>query len=161
MGVPTKDEIVSIIDLIIKRLREDDPSLLITDEIKEAAIAAVLHENTVKNDDYSFLKGDESNHVDWLTSVRPNIDWHLWDRYRQYLLDRSGLPNEVVGMIGRVSDQVLDCLENPKRDGEWSTRGLVVGSVQSGKTANYAGLINKALDAGYKFIVVEIGRAHV
>ncbi len=157
LGVPTKDEVVSVIDIFIRRLREDDPNLVVTDEIKEAAIAAVLHENTVKNDDYSFLKGDEADHVDWLTSARPNIDWHLWDRYRQYLLDRSGLPNEVVGMIGRVSDQILDCLENPRREGEWSTRGLVVGSVQSGKTANYAGLINKALDAGYKFIVVVAG----
>jgi len=86
LGVPTKDEVVSVIDLFIRRLREDDPNLVVTDEIKEAAIAAVLHENTVKNDDYSFLKGDEADHVDWLTSARPNIDWHLWDRYRQYLL---------------------------------------------------------------------------
>ena len=157
LGVPTKDEVVSIIDMIIARMREDDSSLVISDDVKEAAIAAVLHENTVKNDEYSFLKGDDTAHVDWLTAARSNIKWHLWDRYRQFLLDKSGMPNEVVGMIGRVSDQIMDCLENPKRDSEWSTRGLVVGSVQSGKTANYAALINKALDAGYKFIVVVAG----
>ena len=157
LGVPTKDEVVSIIDTIIARMREDDSSLVISDDIKEAAIAAVLHENTVKNDEYSFLKGDDTAHVDWLTAARSNIKWHLWDRYRQFLLDKSSMPSEVVGMIGRVSDQIMDCLENPARVGQWSTRGLVVGSVQSGKTANYAGLINKALDAGYKFIVVVAG----
>ena len=157
LGVPTKDEVVSIIDMIIARMREDDSSLVISDDVKEAAIAAVLHENTVKNDEYSFLKGDDTAHIDWLTAARSNIKWDLWDRYRQFLFDKSGLPNEVVGMIGRVSDQIMDYLENPKRNGEWSTRGLVVGSVQSGKTANYAGLINKALDAGYKFIVVVAG----
>ena len=36
-------------------------------------------------------------------------------------------------------------------------RGLVVGQVQSGKTAHYTGLICKAADAGYRLIVVMAG----
>ena len=39
----------------------------------------------------------------------------------------------------------------------WDRRGLVVGHVQSGKTANYAGLADKAADAGYKLIIVLAG----
>ena len=34
---------------------------------------------------------------------------------------------------------------------------MVVGSVQSGKTANYVSLINKAADYGYKIIIVITG----
>jgi hypothetical protein len=34
---------------------------------------------------------------------------------------------------------------------------MVVGHVQSGKTSNYVGLINKATDAGYKLIIVIAG----
>ena len=34
---------------------------------------------------------------------------------------------------------------------------MVVGSVQSGKTANYVSLINKAADFGYKIIIVITG----
>ena len=52
---------------------------------------------------------------------------------------------------------ILGLLENPKRDGLWDRRGLVVGNVQSGKTSNFIALINKAADAGYKFIVVMSG----
>ena len=48
-------------------------------------------------------------------------------------------------------------LEDPERSGPWDRRGLVVGHVQSGKTANYTGLICKAADAGYKLIVVLAG----
>ena len=70
LGVPSKDEVVAMIDVIIKRMHEDDPSLIISDEVKEAAIAAVLHENTVKNDEFSVLLGDVANHVDWLTAAR-------------------------------------------------------------------------------------------
>ena len=36
-------------------------------------------------------------------------------------------------------------------------RGLVMGHVQSGKTANYCGLVCKAADAGYKVIIVLSG----
>ena len=48
----------------------------------------------------------------------------------------------------------MEQLEDPARDGPWDRRGLVVGHVQSGKTAKYAGLANKAADAGYKLIIV-------
>ena len=34
---------------------------------------------------------------------------------------------------------------------------MVVGSVQSGKTANYTALIAKALDSGYKLIIILSG----
>ena len=33
----------------------------------------------------------------------------------------------------------------------------MVGSVQSGKTSNFIGLINKAVDAGYKGIIILSG----
>ena len=50
-----------------------------------------------------------------------------------------------------------DRLEDPRRPGPWDRRGMVVGQVQSGKTANYTGLICKAADAGYRLIVVLAG----
>ena len=40
---------------------------------------------------------------------------------------------------------------------EWDRRGLVYGHVQSGKTANYIGLINRAFDSGYKIVIVLTG----
>ncbi|MCC5944486.1 MAG: Z1 domain-containing protein [Bernardetiaceae bacterium] len=46
---------------------------------------------------------------------------------------------------------------NPKKEGSWDRRGMVVGHVQSGKTSNYVGLINKATDTGYKVIIVIAG----
>src|SRR5262249_47711542 len=45
----------------------------------------------------------------------------------------------------------------PVRDGAWDRRGMVVGHVQSGKTSSYTGLICKAVDAGYKVVVVLAG----
>ncbi len=38
---------------------------------------------------------------------------------------------------------------------------MVVGHVQSGKTANYSGVICKAADAGYRLIVIIAGPSHI
>ena len=40
----------------------------------------------------------------------------------------------------------------------YQAKGLVVGYVQSGKTANFTGVIAKAIDAGYRLIIVLTGR---
>ena len=44
-------------------------------------------------------------------------------------------------------------MRGPERTPCWDCRGMVVGSVQSGKTANYCGLICKAIDSGYRLVV--------
>src|SRR5262245_22969737 len=67
------------------------------------------------------------------------------------------LPLLVLNEIDDSTNRVLSLLEDPTRNGEWRRQGLVVGHVQSGKTANYTGLISKAADAGYKVIVVLSG----
>ena len=48
----------------------------------------------------------------------------------------------------------MDLSGDPTADGAWARKGLVMGNVQSGKTQNYIGLINKAMDSGYKIIIL-------
>lgn len=94
----------------------------------------------------------------WLDVVKGDAayDFYYWDRYRRFL-GRTGLSARVLATMDDVTDQVLDLLQNPTKEGQWSRRGMVVGHVQSGKTANYTGLICKAADVGYKVIVVIAG----
>ena len=100
---------------------------------------------------------DDRNHVEWLAESRDQIEWKAWERYRRYLQDVKGYPLPVVNRLDEVTDQILMRFESPRRSGSWDRRGMVVGHVQSGKTANYTGLIDKAVDAGYKIIVVLTG----
>jgi hypothetical protein len=97
------------------------------------------------------------DHVEWLSERRSDIDWKLWIRYMRYLQESKGFPPLIVNRLDDVTDQILQRLEDPKRSGSWDRRGMVVGHVQSGKTANYTGVICKAADAGYKVIVVLAG----
>lgn len=96
----------------------------------------------------------EVGHVPWLDSARKE-DWRYWRRYSEML--ESKMSWTVVDALDKSTDSVLGLLEDPRREGPWDRRGLVVGHVQSGKTGNYTGLICKAADAGYKIIIVLAG----
>jgi hypothetical protein len=63
---------------------------------------------------------------------------------------------EIIKSIDGETDSLLSLIEDPNRE-EFDSKGLVIGYVQSGKTANFTALISKAMDAGYKMIVVLAG----
>jgi hypothetical protein len=63
----------------------------------------------------------------------------------------------VVTRLDSVTDELLDLLGNPKQQNHFKLRGLVVGDVQSGKTATYTALTCKAGDAGYRLIILLTG----
>ena len=92
----------------------------------------------------------------WLDNARSEIKPYYWNRYRQLLVSRD-FSGQVLATLDSVTDRILGLLENPTKDGKWDRRGMVMGHVQSGKTANYTGLVCKAADAGYKVIVIIAG----
>jgi hypothetical protein len=63
---------------------------------------------------------------------------------------------EAVKAVDDASTKVVSLLEHPKL-AEFSTRGLVVGFVQSGKTTNFTAVMAKAADRGYKLFIVLSG----
>ena len=92
----------------------------------------------------------------WLDAARSGIEFYYWDRYR-LLMAEKGLSGQVLGGLGNVTDRILGLLENPNKPGQWDRRGMVMGHVQSGKTANYIGVVSKAADAGYRVIIIIAG----
>ncbi len=98
----------------------------------------------------------DDDHQPWLSKRRAGIEPFYWTRYRQ-LLGNSGWPPGVVGTLNNATDELLDLLGDPSESGIWKRRGLVVGDVQSGKTASYAALICKAADAGYRMVILLTG----
>ena len=96
------------------------------------------------------------DHDPWLMGRKAGIDPFYFERYRQYL-PKLGMTPAVIGTLDRVTDEILDMCGNPTLAGQWSRRGLVVGDVQSGKTATYTALTCKAADAGYRLVVLMTG----
>lgn len=98
----------------------------------------------------------EDDHDDEWVNNKKDLSWDYWNEYKEQLL-REGWGNKVLHSLDEVTDRILGLLKDPQALGEWDRRGLVIGHVQSGKTANYIGLISKAADAGYRFIIVIAG----
>lgn len=94
----------------------------------------------------------------WLQDARANglAEPYYWGRYKR-LLQQKRYPVDVITSTDAVTDRILDRMGNPNDPTAWDRKGMVVGHVQSGKTANYTGLICKAADAGYRLIVVIAG----
>ena len=84
---------------------------------------------------------------------------YYWNSYKEYLLKKDKLPADVIERIDERSDKVMNYLFDPNNPDikDATRRGMVIGSVQSGKTANYSALVAKAADAGYKIIIVIAG----
>lgn len=101
------------------------------------------------------IKG--SDYKPWLARRRASIEFYYWNRLKKYYLQRDVLPPSVVSVLDDVTDEVLDFCGDPAQSGQWKRRGMVLGHVQSGKTTNYASLICKAADAGYKVIILLAG----
>lgn len=99
---------------------------------------------------------EDELHEPWLDAARAKITPYYWERYKK-LLAAKGLSGHVLATLDEVTDRILGLLENPEKAGSWDRRGMVVGHVQSGKTANYTGVICKAADAGYKLVVIIAG----
>jgi len=95
--------------------------------------------------------------------IRKRPQWYFgptptdrhWPLLREYLISKNWDPEDVAE-IDRVSNEVVSLLENPKQE-QFAGRGLVVGHVQSGKTANMTAVMAKALDAGYDTVIVLAG----
>ena len=100
---------------------------------------------------------EDEGFVPWLNDKRREIEWKFYDRYERYLLQKKRWNWDTVSSIKESTDIILDHMADPESDLFFKKQGLVIGDIQSGKTANYTGLINKAIDAGYKIIIVLAG----
>jgi Z1 domain len=85
----------------------------------------------------------------------PSAGHRFWPKLRS-LLEQRGWSSTAIESLDDASTRIVSLLSHPGW-GEIKTRGLVVGYVQSGKTANYSAVIAKAADAGYRLFIVLSG----
>src|SRR5690606_26007190 len=95
--------------------------------------------------------------------IRPRERWYFgprpadrhWPAFRGYI-EKKGWASLDIERLDEASSEIVSLIENPAKN-QFSCRGMVVGFVQSGKTANMTAVIAKAFDAGYNTVVVLAG----
>lgn len=94
-----------------------------------------------------------TDHAQWYSpEIRAGRDYY-WERYSDQLL-KQGWDEDSVLQLNDSTSSVVERLADPTAETAYQSKGLVIGYVQSGKTANFTGVIAKAADAGYRLIIV-------
>lgn len=123
-----------------------DPDMLA--DLAEAVARLVAEEKPVK---YLRRNSIIAERTDWYSGPS-NSDRH-WPALSNYLEFTKKWNGDTVRSIDETSTEIVSYLGDPSQ-AEFSCRGLVVGFVQSGKTANMTAVIAKAVDSGYNLIIV-------
>src|SRR5262249_56566900 len=76
-----------------------------------------------------------------------------WNGLARRLKEQLHRSDAEIADVDEESTTILSLVDNPGLD-NFSTRGLVVGHIQSGKTGNMAAVIAKAADTPFKFFLV-------
>ncbi|MEX5260979.1 Z1 domain-containing protein [Kocuria sp. CPCC 205263] len=97
----------------------------------------------------------------WYDAARAERTTVYWNHYSNYLRDKKGWGGEAIASLDEASTQVVKRLSDPCRADAKRSKGLVVGYVQSGKTANFTGVTAKAIDAGYRLVIVLTGTIEI
>lgn len=97
----------------------------------------------------------------WYPAERKLRTSVYWDDYETYLRDVKKWPASSISSLDETTSEVIERLSRPTRPEAKQTKGLVVGYVQSGKTANFTGVVAKGIDAGYRLIIVLTGTIEI
>lgn len=109
------------------------------EEIEIQSGLAIIHDEFQNNDISSIPYTEESS----------------WQLYRKKLL-KSGFKEKTVNEIENTTLKILKRLSSDTRNTE-PIKGLVIGNVQSGKTANMAALMAMAADYGWNMFIILSG----
>lgn len=156
-AAPTHSEVLNKVKAIVqiidneKKLTEKDILEIVENYEKNIGIKAFDPESIV----------NESINSEWLQRKKAQASRnHLyWERYEDYLREEKDFDEETIAVLKRSTEEILGYCANPTPavNEVKKRKGLVVGDVQSGKTANYMALINMACDYDYKLIIVLAG----
>lgn len=150
---PTEEELQKNAEFT-RNLYKDQFS--VSDEAFQRILKELRESREVKLDVGTYITDEENHHQSWLPARRANIEFFFWNRYKRYLEMEKHWSPEVTRTLGEVSDEILDLCGDPQSV-SFRIKGLVLGDIQSGKTANYTAICNKAADAGYRVIIILAG----
>lgn len=140
----------------------DTAAALVRDDLPpehQALVDEIVQKRKQEADDWNDLFVNDPTTV--IDSDRGRIPWYVpppdggrrWTRLKAQM-SGTGLAG-ALDSIHSSTDSIVKELAQPFSNER--RKGLVVGNVQSGKTANYAALAAKALDTGYSFVIVLSG----
>lgn len=134
-----------------------DAAKQMTQLLNPGEIQQVLQEYAKQTGRIRILKEPTSFQAEGLEAwyTGPGPDDQYWPALRNYLQGK-GWEENALSSLDDASTKIVSFL-SPPGVGSFSTKGLVLGYVQSGKTANFTAVLAKSADVNYKFFIVLSG----
>jgi hypothetical protein len=104
---------------------------------------------------------DPASVRDWYTLNFRRKHNFYWKALRTFLETTRKFESDAINSLDASADRIIERLGDPAGSEVYNARGLVVGYVQSGKTTNFTAVIAKAIDAGYRLIIVLSGTTNL
>ena len=147
-GVSTQINIENFIDTLLIGFPQSQSN---RQWLKDKALEALVTQVEAAQE---LVNPDECR--EWLTDASKQ-SWCHWPWLKLYFQEKLKRPTKIISELDRSTDRIINFIGDPKVQGMFDRRGLVVGHVQSGKTQHYTALVTKAIDAGYKIVIILTG----
>lgn len=150
----TEDQLDGIIDSVLVGF-----SIVLEDSERQKMRNAIEYYTQIKHTEDQIILDEYDDVRDWYSKIENKNGW-FWTRYKDYLRRTGDLdPVSINKLENDTLIKLMNCLGDPRAKvaGKSLRKGLVIGDVQSGKTATYIGMICKAADAGYKVVILLTG----
>lgn len=154
MIIKTLSDAVTLVEFLTSR-----QGISIEEAIKEASVPLHLREQVLKY----FAPPLDITPPDLIVDngqqiprCNPDNDsmQQYFGAYQRFLIDGHHWPKPTVSTLAETSLNLIRRLPKPDAADKFQVRGLVIGHIQSGKTANMAALMARAADEGYKLFIV-------
>ena len=135
------------------------PEIYLNDLEKSEIFKKIKSNHEVHMDEGYAILSDYEHDYNWYQKLKNSKNYkdNFTGRYFNYLKEK-GWASKVCETLDFDTDKIISYIGNPREtNNHFAISGLVVGDVQSGKTSNYIGLMAKALDSGYKVVLVLTG----
>lgn len=148
------EEIESYIDRAFNAFRFDA-----TEDVRKRLFIDIEYQFKIVHSEGHSIFDDYDEPHEWYSNSNINNSY-FWPRYRSFLINSTSIDIQSINLLDNITlPEIMNCLGNPNDEFEGTRlkRGLIIGDVQSGKTATYSGLICKAADAGFKVVILLAG----
>lgn len=130
-----------------------DMGLSITEEELEEMSWKAIEKRKLSSNVGVSAKSKRIKDDHWLDDS--DISFEYFNRFIKYLQMRKGWID--TESLQKDSFSIVQMLGSPSDRNNNHRRGLLIGDVQSGKTASYTAILNRAVDVGYNVIVLLAG----
>lgn len=149
-----KIALIPFLDGFVKAFLPEAEEL--SEEEKEYILGRIKNDVPFKIPELSVTCAEEYIYKDkWLENSGIQFDYA--ERYFSYLRNIKGWGEDSIKILADDSFKVAQMLGNPCTNKIMHRKGLMIGDVQSGKTANYTAVLNRAVDVGFNVIVLLAG----